>query len=247
MTNKQFNAFHVPPMRPGSLFWPTLAAIVVIVVTVSLGRWQLDRAQFREQLAAHYNEMAKLPPTAIGSKLIDASQLAYHRVSASGRWLTEYGIFLDNQVYQGQAGFDVYMPLRLEGSDTCLLVNRGWVVAGRDRAHLPEIRTPWGNVEVYGTVQLPARFKELGSAYRQGRIWENITPERFRKWSGLTLQPVFIQQTGDPGDGLIRDWPRPDNGADRNRGYAFQWFAMAVLAFVLWVYHFFRRGTADVE
>lgn len=234
-------------MRPASRFWPTVAAIVVVVVTVALGRWQLDRAHLREERAARYDSLAKLAPVPIGGQRVDASQLDYHRVSARGRWLTEYGIFLDNQVYQGQAGYYVYMPLRLDGSDISLLVNRGWVAAGRDRAHLPEIKTPGGRVEVYGTVQLPARFKELSPTYREGRIWENVTPERFHAWSGLTLQPVIIRQTDDPGDGLIRDWPKPDSGADQNRGYAFQWFAFAVLACLLWAYHFFRRGSPDVE
>jgi len=220
---------------------------VVAVVTVLMGCWQLDRAHMREELAARYDSLAKLAPVAIGGQRIDAGALDYHRVSARGRWLTEYGIFLDNQVYQGQAGYDVHMPLRLEGSDLCLLINRGWVAAGRDRAHLPTIKTPDGSVEVFGTVQLPARFKEFGTTYREGRIWENVTLERFSAWSGLSLQPAIIRQTDDPGDGLIRDWPRPDSGADRNRGYAVQWFGLALLTCLLWAYHFFRRGSPDVE
>jgi len=219
----------------------------VVIVTVAMGRWQLDRAHMREELAEHYDNLAKLAPVVIGGQRVEAGGLEYRRVSAQGRWLTEYGIFLDNQVFQGQAGYFVYMPLRLDGSDLCLLVNRGWVAATRDRAHLPEIRTTAGNIEVYGMVQSPAQFKELGPVYREGRIWENITLERFTAWSGLSAQPFIIRQTDDAGDGLIRDWPRPDSGADRNRGYAFQWFAFAVLACLLWAYHFFRKGTPDVE
>jgi surfeit locus 1 family protein len=219
----------------------------VVVVTVAMGRWQMDRAHLREEQAARYDSLAKLPPVVIGGERVDAGRLDYHRVSARGRWLAEYGIFLDNQVYQGQTGYYVYMPLRLDGSELCVVVNRGWVAAGRDRAHLPEIKTLAGSVEVLGTVQLPARFKELGPTYREGRIWQNLTLERFTAWSGLSLQTVIIRQTDDPGDGLVRDWPRPDSGAERNRGYAFQWFAFAVLACLLWAYHFFRRGSPDVE
>ncbi|HUW36103.1 MAG TPA: SURF1 family protein [Rhodocyclaceae bacterium] len=219
----------------------------MVVVTVLLGRWQLDRAHMREARQARFDALAKLAPVAIGGELVDGNSLDYHRVVARGRWLTQYGIFLDNQVHQGQDGYDVYMPLRLEDSELCLLVDRGWVAAGSDRAHLPAIKTPAGSVEVLGGVQLPPRFKEFGSTYKEGRIWENVTQERFRAWSGLKLQPVIIRQTNEPGDGLIRDWPRPDSGADRNRGYAFQWFAFAVLACLLWAYHFFRRGSPDVD
>ena len=234
-------------MRPASRFWPTVAAIVVVVVTVLLGRWQLDRAHMREERAARFDALAKRAPVSIGGQTIAAGLLDYHRVSARGSWLTQYGVFLDNQVHQGQAGYDVYMPLRLEGSELSLLVDRGWVVAGEDRAHLPKIKTAGGVVDIEGTVQLPARFKEFGSTYRQGLIWENITLERFKAWSGLKLQPVIVRQTGDAGDGLVRDWPRPDSGAAQNLGYAFQWFAFAVLAVILWAYHFFKRKSPDGE
>lgn len=219
----------------------------MVVVTVLLGRWQLERAQSREEQAARYDSLAQLAPVAIGAQRLEAGALEYRRISVRGRWLAEYGIFLDNQVHQGQAGFDVYMPLRIEGSELCLLVDRGWVAAGRDRSQLPAIRTPEGNVELAGTVPLPARFKELGAIYREGRIWQNVTPERFSTWSGLSLQPFVVRQTDDPGDGLIRAWPRPDAGADRNRGYAFQWFGLALLACLLWGYHFFRRGSTHVD
>ncbi len=230
-----------------SQLWPTVAAIVVVLVCVSLGRWQLDRAQQREARAENYARLAKLAPIAIGSATIGGHELDYHRLSARGRWLPEYGAYLDNQVYRGQAGYFVYMPLRLDGSDVCLLVNRGWLIAGRDRAQLPAIKTPAGPVEVYGTVQLPARFKELGSTYREGSVWQNITAERFAQWSGLRLQPLIVRQSDDADDGLIRDWPAPDDGANRNRGYAFQWFAFAALACLLWGYYHFRRKSPHVE
>ena len=245
MKKQQSSASNGQPMRPASWFWPTAAAIFVIVVTVLLGRWQLDRAHMREAREARYASLAALPPVVIGGEPIDGHNLDYHRVSARGRWLTRYGIFLDNQVHQGQDGYDVYMPLRLEGSDLNLLVDRGWIAAGGDRRRLPEVKTPGGRVEVSGSVLLPLRFKEYGTTYREGRIWENVTLERFRAWSGLELQPVIVRQSDDPGDGLIRDWPRPDSGADRNRGYAFQWFAFALLTCLLWVYHFFRRRSSD--
>ena len=218
-----------------------MAASVVVLVCILLGRWQLDRAQLREARAANYASLAKLAPIAIGSKPIGGQQLDYHRLSARGRWLPEYAAYLDNQVYRGQTGYFVYMPLRLDGSDLCLLVNRGWVVAGRDRAQLPKIRTPIGPVDVYGSAQLPRRFKELGSTYREGAVWQNITLERFAQWSGLSLQPIIVDQSDNPKDGLIRDWSAPDAGAQRNRGYAFQWFALALLACLLWGYHHFRR------
>lgn len=229
-------------------FLPTLAAILVIALTVSLGQWQLDRAGMKEERAERFVRLSQQPPIHIGSRQLDAEQLNFRRVSARGEWLTEYAVFLDNQVRKGQVGYFVYMPLRLVGEEMCILVNRGWVAAGNDRKRLPEIKSQRGSIEVNGNAQLPsAHFKELGTTYREGRIWENLTIERYSEWSGLKLQPIVIWQTENTEDGLAREWISPDSGADRNRAYAFQWFALAGLTGFLWAYHFFKRETPDVE
>lgn len=38
----------------------------------------------------------------------------------------------------GRAGYHVIAPLRMEGSDAVVLVNRGWIELGSDRNVLPE-------------------------------------------------------------------------------------------------------------
>lgn len=229
-------------------FWPTLAAILVIALTASLGQWQLGRAAMKEERAARIATLSRQPPVHIGTRQLDAEQLNYRRVTARGEWLTEYVVFLDNQVRKGQVGYFVVMPLRIDGGDLCILVNRGWAGADTDRARLPEIKSQRGSIEVNGTAQLPtAHFKELATTYREGRIWENLTIKRFADWSGLKLQPVVIWQTESAEDGLAREWFSPDSGADRNRAYAFQWFALAGLTGFLWAYHFFKKESPDVE
>jgi len=57
------------------------------------------------------------------------------------------------------------------------------------------------------------------------------------------MLPLLLQQTSDTGDGLVREWPQPAVGSERNRGYAFQWYALAAMAFVFFVVTGFRRGT----
>ena len=229
--------------RWSSKLWPTLAAVVVFATTMMLGQWQLDRAHTKEAAAERYNRLSTLAPIVIQDTLIDAAAVDLRRVRARGSWLPQYGIFLDNQVDNGRVGYRIYMPMRLAAEGLCVLVDRGWVAAGADRAHLPAIVTPAGTVYVEGIASLPVpHFKELSSVYREGQIWENVTLERFRLWSSLELQPVIIRQTGGNDDGLVRHWTKLDSGADRNRGYAVQWFALAALTLLLWAYYFFRRS-----
>jgi cytochrome oxidase assembly protein ShyY1 len=52
---------------------------------------------------------------------------------------------------------------------------------------------------------------------------------------------MVIEQHSDTGDGLLRDWPRPDSGAEKNEAYSFQWYSLATLAIVLLVVLSFRK------
>lgn len=221
---------------------PTLAAIVVVVVTSSLGSWQLRRAEEREALAAQQEATADAPPIALGREpLANAELLSLHPLVTRGVWRADKVVFLDNQVRRGRVGFDVIMPLQIQGTDMHVLVDRGWVAATARRELLPEIVTPAGVVEIGGIArQANLRFKEYGAVYQEGRIWENVTIERFAAWSSLKLQPVILLQTNATPDGLLRDWPKAGSGSDKNRGYAVQWFAMAALTAILWGYYFIR-------
>ena len=47
----------------------------------------------------------------------------------------------------------------------------------------------------------------------------------------------------DPGvpDGYVREWSTTGTTADRNTGYAVQWFAFAAVAATLWIVLSFRK------
>ncbi|MCX7176823.1 MAG: SURF1 family protein [Proteobacteria bacterium] len=227
---------------------PTLAAFAVMALTMALGVWQVGRAHEKDALAGRYDALAKAPPIDLGAEILDIPpSLEFHPVNAKGIWLPEQAVFLDNKVHQGHVGFQVLMPLRLEGSDMHVLVNRGWLPAAGDRSQMPQPKTPVGVVDIHGFLRsAPDRFKELSETYREGRIWENVTVERYAAWSKLKLQPMILYQTDAVEDGLVRLWIRPDAGSERNIGYALQWFGLSALTAFFWLRHFFRRKAPDV-
>ena len=213
---------------------PTLAAAATIALTVSLGNWQSGRAREKEALQQRLDALGREAPVHLGAEAADAAALDLRRVIARGEWQPERMVLHDNRTRRGQPGYHVLMPLKLEGGTLHVLVNRGWIAADRDRSVLPQITTPPGTVSVEGVARVPGdKVFELAGDTQQGRVWQNVTLPRFRDWSGLQLQPVVVQQTNDAGDGLVREWDRPDLGIDKHRGYALQWYAFAALAAVL--------------
>jgi surfeit locus 1 family protein len=214
----------------------TAATIAFCALTVSLGLWQTRRASEKEALQARLERLGAERPLALPARLIAPDDYALRHVVARGVYADRFTILLDNRVHRGRAGFHVVSPLLITGGNVHVLVNRGWIAAGRTRAELPEAPTPAGEQTVEGLATVPTgRVYELAANTVEGPVWQNLPLERYRAWSKLELQPIVIQQTNDAGDGLVREWDRPDAGADRHRGYALQWFALAALAVVLYV------------
>lgn len=227
---------------------PALICAALILTGVSAGIWQLDRAGQKLAMQAMLDAGAGRPPIDVGASPLNAVEVEHQRARARGTWLAERTLLIDNKVYGGVAGYYVVTPLRIidraagdaRGTPPMhVLVQRGWIAGSPDRRE-PEIRTPSGEVEVVGELRSPAqRVFELPGAAPQGRVWQNLTLDRYRAATGLTLQPLLLLQTSEAEDGLVRKWERPDLGIDKHRGYAFQWFGLALataLAFGAYVY-----------
>jgi len=221
-------------------FWlVSLAAVAGVAATSALGAWQLGRAQERLALQASIDARKALPP--VGNQaLLGAVRLAdlMHRpVVLRGAWLARHTIYLDNRQMRGTPGFYVVTPLRLEGSGWAVLVERGWVPRNfADREKLAPIETPGGVIEVRGRMAPPpAKLYEFAGT-TSGRIRQNLDLAQWRAETGLALLDVAVQQIGEPSDGLLRDWPEAAGGADKNYGYAFQWWALSGLIAILYVW-----------
>ncbi len=230
--------------RPG--LWPTLAGLFFFALTLWLGNWQLSRADYKRELQARYDRMQEDGVVRIGAATVAKEDLLYRPVEVRGSFLNGQEIFIDNRVYKTRAGYHVLAPFLIEGSSQHVLVNRGWValVDGR-RDALPQVSAVAGMVVLAGVAVDPkSRYLEFKGAEPQGRLWQNLDFERYRREFGKSLQPVMVEQASDTGDGLVRDWPRPDTGVATHVSYAIQWFGLAGAIVVLWLVLNVKRENA---
>ena len=220
-----------------------LAALAGMGLTASLGRWQLGRAAQKEAVAQARTEQAALPEID-GRTLAQAGQgrqereaLLYRRLVLEGEWLEAHTVYLDNRQMHGRPGFYVLTPLRLQGSDAVVLVQRGWVPRNfQDRTALPAVTTPHGPVVVHGRlVPWPSKVYDFGEI-ETGAIRQNLVFEDFRLQTGLPLSELSIQQTDADDQGLQRAWPEIASGVEKHHGYAFQWFGLCGLIALLYVW-----------
>ena len=101
-------------------------------------------------------------------------------------------------------------------------------------------------MQVVGLAVVPGRrIYELSSAPPDGPVWQNLTLERYRDRMPYPIQPIVIRQSNDLGDGLLREWQSLERGINVHRSYALQWFAMAALIAIVYLYYSLRRVAAD--
>jgi surfeit locus 1 family protein len=221
---------------------PPLVTVAGIVLTAAAGNWQIGRAHEKQILQQAYDRGQTGTPVRIGPGPVRAEQLRMQRVEAEGQFVPEGLVLLDNKTRDSVAGYEVIMPLKLAGSSMHVLVKRGWIAGGRNRATLPEIKTPRQTVTVTGTAVLPGRFYELSSGVEEGPVWQNLTIERYARRMGLEIQPILLQQESPLDDGLLRSWERPDFGIARHYGYAVQWFLLCGLLIFLYVFFYVKSS-----
>lgn len=192
-------------------WWAVALAAAGCAAGVALGNWQSDRAAQKRAAGA-----------------------AVERVTLRGSFEPRYTVLLDNKLYRGRPGYEVVQPLRLDGG-RYVVVNRGWIALGPSRDQLPEIRTPTGEIALTGV-----RLQRFAQAYAprvapqaEGRVWQNVTLERFAAWSGLALEPYVLEQYSGADDGLVRERPQAGAGVEVHESYALQWYSLAVLSLIL--------------
>ncbi|HSY26107.1 MAG TPA: SURF1 family protein [Burkholderiaceae bacterium] len=221
--------------------------LVVVAIGISLGNWQLRRADEKRAIETRLTARRAQAPLVLGAAPVSIDELEYRRVMVQGEFDRAWPLYLDNRPIAGNAGFYLLMPFKIAGSERHVLVARGWIpVDVHNRNKLPPTNAPVGQVEIEGVaIRNPGHIMQLGqaTAVQPGAILQNLTVTEFAAASKFEMQPFVLEQSNDTHDGMLREWPRPSVGIERHLGYAFQWYALALTAFLFFVVTGYRRGT----
>ncbi len=220
-----------------------LAALATIAATARLGWWQLDRAAQKLALQVAIESRRELPPLSAIELARDGAQAAaqhHRRVDLRGRWQAASTLYLDNRQMKGRPGFLVLTPMML-GDGTAVMVQRGWLPREfLERTSVAAPALPEGEVTLAARIAPPpSRLYDLG-ADGTGAIRQNLDLAAFAAEIGHPLRPLSLLMlaptAGTAPDTLQRDWPQPAADVHKHYGYAFQWFALAVLTLALYVW-----------
>jgi len=234
-------------MFKGRAWVVLLATLLGVALTARLGVWQLDRAAQKQALQQALDDRSRLPLIAerdAARNVREADAQHYRKIRLRGHWVAPATVFLDNRQMNGRPGFYVVTPFKLDNGSAreAVLVQRGWVPRDQlDRARLPAVPTPAGEIEIAGHIAPPpARLYDFGGQ-ASGPIRQNLDLDALAVETGWQLLPWSLVQEDSAGaafaqDGLLREWPRPAIDIHKHYGYAFQWFALCALMAGLYVW-----------
>jgi surfeit locus 1 family protein len=210
--------------------------LVLAGVFVQLGRWQLDRRSARQATnaaAAARASAAAVPVTAVPGDTSSRFTTAY----ASGVPEYEREMVLVGRSRGGSPGVHLLTPVRLEGREERILVNRGWVYSP-DAASVDFERWREGDFASFtgwvGTFSDPGA--EGSATLDRPRTLRRIDHTAAERLAGVPLLPVVLFATG-PADSALQESPvripLPDlDDEGPHLSYAGQWFAFATIAVV---------------
>lgn len=231
-------------------FRPTLAATLAVAVALpvllALGVWQLERGREKARLLTQAAAVQEQPPLDLG-RAGSVDLIADHRpVTVRGVFLGERQGLLDNQVRDGQVGYDVLTPLRVEGLAEVLLVDRGWLARGARRSDVPVWQTPAGEVTLIGYLHRPADVPlvtgEVSDSFDGRWVVSQIDPALLGEYLGVPVQTRVLRLAPQSEHGFRRDWRLVSMTPQRHYGYAVQWFGLAGALFGIYLVAGLRRA-----
>jgi surfeit locus 1 family protein len=236
-------------------FAPSMAFTVCLALLtplfLSLGFWQLRRADEKQALMDRREQRAKARCLRLDAAFPPLEDIRYRCAEVAGAYDAERQFLLDNQVSEGEAGYHVLTPLRLEGADAAVLVNRGWTPVGADRSKLPPLPIMHRDARVQGVID---KFPSVGFQLKGAEIpapgWPSVVQladaERLSERLGYRLAPYQLLLAPSQGEGYRREWRQTDFDPGKSKGYALQWFSFASALATLYLWHGFRpKGGAE--
>lgn len=243
-------------LRRPSVF-AVLLTLVGIAIFCALGKWQLDRATYKETVLARFHHASIAPLVGLDNALADKQPNAYPHVRVSGRLDGRRVYLLDDQMRGGRLGVMVFVPFQPDGSQHTLLVNLGFLAKmGPDSTSPPELPPiPDHAVTltgIYAPPPLPG-LKLGGNPLEREKTWPKlvtwIDPGQIGADLHRPVYPHVLLLDPDPHSAYIRSWTANVMLPARHRAYALQWFSFAIAAVVMFIvlHRVKRDATPDDE
>lgn len=220
---------------------PTLATLLLLPLLLFLGDWQWQRAVYKQNLLDQFAQRSRQTPQQLSN---DAPN--FTPIQVSGLYDTQHFILLDNRIVNHQVGYDVFVPFKTnQDTATSLLVNLGWIPKNYDLSTLTgQLKNE--KITLQGLTEKPQRHWVLAPAPNSELHWpllvEDLRINELSRVLNRPLYPFILLLTSD--SGFTPHWNIVVSVTpERHRGYAVQWFGLALTLLFLYLKLNIRRAS----
>jgi surfeit locus 1 family protein len=232
------------------------AACVLAVIFASLGFWQLRRLAERRAQNAILSSRRFDKPIGLDEAARDTGAARFRRVRISGAYDYSREFALTLRTRNGSPGVDIITPVARAGTDTVILVNRGWIYAPDGMTADISRWTEGDSVNAIGFVETfpPSSAYAAGSPGRP-RAYRWLERSAIARDLGKPIAPFYVVLAPDSETGYAMPLqvaaatnrretaPRVEpRGLDEgpHKSYAIQWFSFAAIS-ILGLIFFLKR------
>jgi surfeit locus 1 family protein len=206
----------------------TVICCLLALGMVRASIWQWDRHQEKQTLIATLNatlnrEVIDLVELANGEP--NWEQESWRRVRFSGQYDFEREFIVRrNRGDNDQAGFHVLTPLKLDNTDSHVLIDRGFIPLGRQerqyrkRYHKPQRVQGYGIIKQSTPTKLfSPRDPEVKPGGEWIDVWKRVNiPEVSKQLPYPKILPIYLEVMRDPQDPLLASKIVKEGSAGRN-------------------------------
>ncbi len=225
------------------MLWPSIFSILIFAMLISFGTWQVKRLFWKETLIENYLTQSQSNPIIDPAELEKPSINEFKSITISGYFLHKNEIYITGKTYEGNAGFHVVTPFKMD-NNKIILINRGWVSEGYKDPNKRKFSLPKEKVKLKGIIRYPQK-KGYFVPENDGEngFWFTIVPNQIFNFikintnfvvkdyyiDALRLGKKITLPIGVDGKPYLRN---------QHLSYAITWYGLALsLLFVYFSYH----------
>ena len=235
-----------------------VTALALAAVFTSFGFWQLRRLAERRAQNAVLSSRRFHAPIEISAVPRDTGDARFRRVRVTGAYDYSRQFALTLRTRNGSPGVDIITPMTRAGSDTLVLINRGWIYAP-DGMTADLSRWPEGDsVDAIGFVEtFPAASPFAPRSPRRPHAYRWLERSAIQQDLGRPIAPFYVVLAPDSETGYAMPARRAAKGGEvreipprveprgldegPHKSYAIQWFSFAAIS-IIGLVIFLRRA-----
>ena len=222
---------------------PTLIFAITFCGFIVLGFWQIDRADQKNVLNSNYIDRQQEAIIVLDKNNVidEKSSLLWRKVEFEGSFINKQNIILDNQIFNQIAGFNIITPFKIKGSDSLVLINRGWHPNLKNRETLPIIneisdeRILQGHIASFPVSGIKLGKNNIETLNSQIFRFQRLDAAELNYFFSAKIMPYMIYLDPIIDKELYGNFKLPAPDSQKNYGYAFQWFAFAITLLIIFI------------